>query len=606
MNDVLEGWGPTGRQGLLVPDHIVKAREGDEEEKKKAARSAMWGRLFSYYNAVMYGLAPGGAREKPFGTPSFHYLRKMAEDSVVDAVILNCRLAQVRRVARNAIGPSDVGWRVRHKRAEDPKFEETDRIRERCHEMEDLVARVNRPVHTRTKDVLVACSEEELTIDRKAMVIFRDGAGRPYSWHVIDGATVFPRIHVIFSKIAERKGNVPGWDSITYDQAAERLSYEYGVNLTDAEYVQVVDGQIAGAWKHGELAVDVTNPSVRMDDWGYGRGSILERSLKLSDAFTAAFMFNMEMLNTSIPEQILAVYGDVDPESMGAFRDRLLAEVGKAGWWRMPMIPGGEPDEFKIEAIPLRRPQKDMEFLDWLIVLVSLKCGFYRMHPGLINIHPRAGGAPLIEHDKSAEELVTMSQEEGFRQILSNFSDWLTVALIQPHYEDLALVWVGLDPQNEVQIEQLRTQRRAYRTLDEIRAEAGLPPLPDEPPEKVGDFIMDPYYMQALGQVGQEDQEMPPGFMAPGGGPGMGGPGGPPGGGPGGPPGGGMPKPGGPGGPPGGGMPKPGGSPQLPPQLARFMQQRGGAGGQPGPGGPPGGGNPRQPPRVKKSLRLEV
>lgn len=456
-----------------------------QKELLAKARKHPAGRIFQDYRQswdVQPGLPP------PPEAITFELLRELSDTSPIDRLAIDTRMFQGKRVARRAMGRDGVGFAVKHIRDADPEFEVPDNIDKLCRQIEELISAPTSPFHTTFRDFMASAIEEELTIDRKAMVITRDRRGRPIRFHLIDGATVRPVPSIIFEELQQQHTTTENIRILSYEEMAHKLSERHGVDMTNTAYVQIVDGTITGAWRAHELSVDITNPTVRLNWWGYGR-SVLARSWRLSEAFLKAWNYNLELFRLNYPEAVLMVRGEYDEQGLAAFRRKVLGEGdGSENNWRLPILAtDGENDS--LQMAKLRDSPKEMMFEQFLQSLVRLKCAAYRMHPSLINFTVDSGGGGIVFNAPNEEKAIALSQEEGFNSLLVSIADWLTRELIQPYHPDLCLVWVGLDRESEeARLQQIQQRVNSIYTINEVRQAEGLPPI-KEIPTNPGDYI---------------------------------------------------------------------------------------------------------------------
>lgn len=496
-----------GSGQLYLPNsEVVRRQEALIKSRKISA-----GRIFSDYRHTQSGMGPG--LDKPYEGLPFTMLRQLADTSPIDRVCIDTRMFQMRHVARRSLGQRDIGFAVRHVNHGNPGHKTPEGMETLCREIEKILTSPTAPFHSTIRDFLTMAVEEELTIDRKAMVITRDRRGRPIRFHLVDGATVKPVTTVVFEAI-QKEFRARGVDRILshqdYDDTLYRLSVSSGLPLYDAAYVQMIDAQPVACWKAEEMSIDIVNPTVRVNWWGYGR-SVLEKSWRTSDAFLKAWNYNIDLFRTNYPEGILGVKGDYDEEGLDAWKKKVLGEGnGADNPWRMAVIPMPNEDD-GIEFFKTRDTPKDMMFQEFLESLVRLKTASYRMHPSMVNFSVDKAAGTINFGSADQEQQIAMSQEEGFKSLLDSIADWLTRTIVKEYDEDLCMVWVGLDQESEDALVERRVQRvQNYITIDEARAEEGLSPLPEGIPENPGDFIGN--YDQALqilaGQQAQQQQQM--------------------------------------------------------------------------------------------------
>jgi hypothetical protein len=272
---------------------------------------------------------------------------------------------------------------------------------------------------------------------------------------------------------------------------------KFGVDISNAAYVQEIDGQIVGAWSTEEMMVDITSPSDELNKYGYGT-SCLENSLEVTTLLMYALHYNKAHFMTNYPEAFLMLHGDVDPVGLESFKSQIYAEVGPQGNQRLPVFATGDVVN-KAELLRLRDSLHEMDFPILIRMFAALKCSAYRAHPSLINFAPDSGGSRPVINNETQETQIALAQEEGFHAILDNLSGWLTRALIEPWYEDLELVWTVQDqPTEQEQIEIWERKVSLGYTIDEMRSALGDVPLDDATNGMVlGNYANNAYFFQA-------------------------------------------------------------------------------------------------------------
>jgi hypothetical protein len=460
--------------GLLLPEALAKSRTELSERAERQAR----GKFFSQLGrAERYDQA--GAQSKPPDEPSYRYLRDAYWESQIDQIIVARRQQQVRSVARYIANDSDtrVGWTIRHKNHASPRFKETSDIARRCAEVAAIIDRPQKDIHPGGfADVATIATEEELILDRKVMVRFKDRAGRPGLYYLIAGDTIKPIVRVLYAWIEEHRGEQNQWGPDMWDVAAESLSYDVGFDLTKAAWVQEIDGVITAAWAPDELDVAQVYPSVEINRVAYGRGSLFQRSMTLADLWISLIDYNRGLFSIDYPENALFLYGDYSPAGLEAFTRQLTSQVGNRNWQRLAVIPA-DP-EFKAQLQKLRETPKDMVWPELMRTLVALKTAVYSMHPSEINMDTDGGSQPTLS-ERNQEAEIAYAKEEGFDALLHHQSDWFNRAIVWRWYDDLEMVWVNLHRETEQARIALAVQRvESYWTINEGRKQENLDPLP--------------------------------------------------------------------------------------------------------------------------------
>lgn len=450
------------QNGLIVPERVTLAKRLQEAQKEQAAR----GRFFSSYAYAQSSSTYGYT--KPADTLPFEWLREARDKSVIDKIIINARVMQMKHVAKRVIVPGkQVGFRVVHENYADPNFKPTDDVIRRCKEMEQIIDNVNRDIHPAGfRDFAAVAVDQELTFDRKAMVITRDRTGKPILYHLVDGTTIRPKLEVLTQYMQDKKIH-------SQDQAMYHFYRETGLDLTNAAYVQVIDGMPVAAWTKDEMSVDITNPSVEINRWAYGAGSLLEKSIALTVTWLNAWAYNDGLFNQDSPESLLFLYGDYDPVGLSAFQRQVLDQSGSGDYQKIPIIPADQ--DFKAELVKIRELPKDIQFAEMMRIIIQLKTAAYRAHPSIVNFSiDKGAGNGLTIGNNSEEEIVKHSQEEGFQSICHSLAGWLTRTIIKPRYDDLVMIF-ETDLEDEARrIELINKQTETCMTFNEARRAQGL------------------------------------------------------------------------------------------------------------------------------------
>lgn len=455
-------------------------------------------------SSLLGNMANHGALENPQGPTTHRILREAARKSVIDALLIAARLHQVKHVAQRVIiEGKQKGFNVVHFRHSDPDFTPDKNVQQRCNEMEEFLMRPRREVHPGgIRDLMIRAVEGELIMDRKVMIIERDRRFRPLNFHVIPPDNVKPRPEVLNPLMAKMNA----WGPAGEERAARMIYSATGIDVSDAAYIQEVDGQVVGAWRAEEISVDMTLPTSEIDHWYYGV-SPLERSLAITTLLIHAFNYNEKLFTVNWPEAFLALKGDVTDVELQAFKNMIYAQVGEQGNQRLPVIALGEESN-GAELLKLRDTLREMEYSQLIRLAVCLKAAAYRAHPSLLNMAPDSGSvAPLISNADQETQLA-MSVEEGLHSILDNQAQWWTRELVQPAYEDLVVVFTLQDaPTQQQQIEIWSKKLEMGYTVDEFRASQGDTSLAKATEGRSrGDYVNSQFFFQQQQQLQMEQQ----------------------------------------------------------------------------------------------------
>jgi len=467
--------------GLIVPERVTLAKKMEEEAQKQAAR----GKFFSQYSQARD--MAGTGYHKPNSSIQFDLLRLSREKSLIDKIIIMARVAQVKYLSKKVVVPGkQVGYRVVNENHADPNYSPTEDVIRRCKEVEKIIENVNPMIHPNGFiDFAAVCTDQELTYDRKAMVITKDRTGAPCSYHLVDGTTIRPVIEVLMDFAKKNK--------TTRSASYEGIFKTYGLDVTNAAYVQVIDALPVACWTAEEMSVNITNPSVEIDRWAYGAGSALEQSIMATQTWLNAWAYNDGLFNQDSPESMLFLYGDVDPIGLGAFQRQVLDQSGSGDYQRVPVIPADE--NFKAELIKIRELPKDVQFAEFLRIIIQLKTAAFRAHPSIVNftIDKGSSGGMSIGNGANEDEILSDAKQEGLESIIFGHASWLTKVVIKPRYDDLVMIYDTDLADEDRRIELISKQLKAGMTFNESRRSMGL-----EGDLEFGDVPDSTVYMSAM------------------------------------------------------------------------------------------------------------
>lgn len=506
--------------GLLISaDTMAKSLQSEQafyKARQKAMREAQRGTFFSDWTRLT-GFNQAGAMEKPEDAVGFSFLRDTYSHSAIDQLIINTRIQQFRQVSQRCRDPQQhAGYRVVHKDHDKPDFIETDELRRLCEHIEDIIASPTKDIHPNgVKDVFTIAVREELTIDRKTAVIYRDRMGRPYRYHLVDGATVLPVVAILYPWLlgnASRFGisfddRDPNSLSEALNRAGDEIAEITGIPRDALAYVQEINGEIKGGWTVDQISLDITQSSVWMNKLPYGQGSLLEQSIELTAAWVNAWQYNQNLFRTNYPERLVAIKGDYDPNALEAMKRKIFSEAGPASWERLLIMPGDE--DFDVKTFNLRDTPKDMMYGELLRIIVLLKTAVYRMDPSTIGFSHDTGSGSSLFAGGSREQQLAAAEEEGFHGLLQNTANWFTETIVKPWHEDLIMIFDGLKREQEKERIELSSQAvDKYWRINEALAKENKPKLKPINGVDVGDYPL-PLALAALQAASQSAAQAP-------------------------------------------------------------------------------------------------
>lgn len=437
------------------------------------------------------------------GGCSFELLRLAARRCLLIQAVHACCLHEFLQLAPYAPTRQDLGWRV-----EPQQTQRQQAARERGAQVPmnlspEMQARQqllqNRmtcphPLYEPTfAGFLSKILKDHLTINRVVVELIKDQRGRTVQFRAIDGATILPTYAVLERFIAQRFMGTG--KPIGYETAAMQLEQETGHPIRDAEYVCVIRGQLAGTFPHGQLLVWEFDPSTDIRE--IFAPSYVEKALEGIVSWLYAFQYNKTYFMVGNPiEVILGISGAIEDDSFVALQEQLRENFsGLKGAWRVPVVQ--LPVEGQMSVIKLKENHRDMQFMEWIDVLISLVCAVYRKHPNRIYFSGKAHeGTAIFEHSREAE--IESSEEEGFVNNRIFFGSHLD-SLVKLLDQDMAFTWSGLDLDDRQAQIAIETQEVThYVSVDEMRERKGEQPF-GQPWSKLP---LNPLIFQAAGLTG--------------------------------------------------------------------------------------------------------
>ena len=331
---------------------------------------------------------------------------------------------------------------------------------------------------------------DSLTYDQVSSEILRDRMGRPAEFFAVDAATI---------RVASEDFNFSPYEGNKAPKPNEEVAF-----------VQVIDGMVVAWFTDKELAFGVRNPrsSIYMQPYGF---SELEQLVTQITSHLYAEQYNAKYFSQGgTTKGIINIKQDpngiMNNEQLESFKRQWRAQVsGLTGAWKTPVlqVPQG------IEYINVAQSNRDMEFTQWMNYLVNIACAIYQIDPAEINFPNNGGvsgtGGGLFE--SSNEVRLKNSKDKGLRPLLRFIEDYINKNIISEFSDEYVFNFVGMDEKSDEEVIELQSKEvKAYKTINEIRAEHAMEPI------KNGDVILDPSWLNFCQQQammgGQEETTM--------------------------------------------------------------------------------------------------
>ena len=261
------------------------------------------------------------------------------------------------------------------------------------------------------------------------------------------------------------------------DGTTVRLCTEEGYQGDDEIFaLQVVQGRIATAYTHDQLVYEVRNGAADVRRGGYGQGET-ELLIRIVTGWLNALTYNTSGFDqNAIPKGLLHLTGDYSKEDLAAFKRYWNAAVkGVNNSWSLPMLVSKD-QESKAAFERFGIEFNEMYFSKWMTFLTSIVCAVYGMDPTEINFESFTSGKSSLSGDDTAERLAA-AKDKGLRPFLSFYENLFTDFFVAEFDPQFCFRWTGLDERDKAQEWE---GKKLTLTVDELRAEQGYEPHPDE------------------------------------------------------------------------------------------------------------------------------
>lgn len=427
-----------------------------------------------------------GYKDRP-SQVTYGTLKAMAWKTPVVHAVINTRVQQVASFCRPQHDRYQWGFRIKLR---DTEKEPTKVERDWMHEMETLITRTGVTKHPRGRDnfetFLRKLTWDSMTYDQMCFEVVENKKGQPCEWYAVDASTF---------------------------RLADTASTYMDESLEDAvRYVQIYDGQVIAEFNQNELCFGIRNPRTDIRLFGYGV-SELEMLVSTVTSLLWAFEYNQRFFSQgSTPKGIINFKGTIPEKQLQQFRRHWYQMCsGVENSWRTPVVASDE-----LQYVNLQQSNRDMEFNAFMDFLIKVACSMYSMNPIEVNFQygntgQKSGGLS----EASNKEKIIESRERGLRPLLRFIAEQINQYIVWPINEAFEFDFVGLDSTTKDQVADLNTKRvKTMMTVDELRAEDDLLPLPDGK----GEVLLDPTYLQwaqikegggegAPGEEGGEEDE---------------------------------------------------------------------------------------------------
>lgn len=389
-----------------------------------------------------------GYKEKP-SSVTYQTLQTMVWKVPIISAIIQTRVNQVSAFATPQAHRFDPGFRIRLR---DAQAKPTRADRKFALEMERLLMMNGVRDDGRGADNFEAflrkISRDSLIYDQACFEVTKGRDGKPARWYAVDASTI---------RRADTKKLFPTGD------------------LDETAYVEVYDNAVIAEYTREEMGFMVRNPRTDIRSQGYGM-SELELLISTITSILYAWNYNQNAFSQgSLQKGLLNLKGAIPEAQLRAFRRQWYQQLSSVeNAWRTPILNADE-----VQWHSMQGSNKDMEYSAWMDFLIKVACAVYQMDPIEVNFKYGGGGNRSMFDTGNRSKLVE-SKDRGLRPLLRHVAREIDKMIIWPIHPDFTFEFVGLDAMTPKELADLNTQRvRTIYTIDEVRAENDLPPLPN-------------------------------------------------------------------------------------------------------------------------------
>lgn len=456
---------------------------------------------------IQYSL---GYKDRKFSL-TYDILRQVVSQLGILAAIINTRIAQVCAFCEPYRNTKSLGFAIKHKDPDHPpSYAEMAFIKE----LERFIANCGRSdpnQHSKIKrddfeSFLKKIVRDTLTLDAIAIEVVPDMMGIPYEFYPVDAAT----IRIANDTLDGYNDTYSNRDGFIPENPRFPNSIPMNVHTQDGNpisYVQLIHGQIANAYSDNELIFSVRNPRTDLLVQGYGYSEI-EQIITIITAMLNAEDYNKKIFqNGTLAKGFLNFKGDsFSPEMLEALKRQWTAQASGVENAHKLMITQSEG----LEWTDLQKGNAEMEYNKWIEFLLKVACGTYLIDPAEINFSMQGGVSQTPLFESSQEWKLKASRDKGLKPLLKFIAKLINKNIIDRIDDHFSFEFVGLDEASPQETHQMLVEQLgSYLTLNEARISQDFPPVPD------GDIVLNPTFIQYIGQKAQMDaqsaQMQPPG-----------------------------------------------------------------------------------------------
>lgn len=389
-----------------------------------------------------------------------------------------------------------------------------ERVKKRREVVEQFVSNCGkieeRPYETKKwnfDSYVKALVRDRLTYDRVCTEIIPDEKNDPHHFFPVDASTI-KFASPSLKKYKSFPGSQTNIDFLYPEKQVKALEESDALELDDElleaekyKLVQVIQGRIERAYTEDEMKVGMFNMTTDIYNNGY---SISELELLVS---VVSSHLNTEYYNKAYFTQgfsakgILHLKAPIPRRKVETIRQQWHHMIkGSKNSFQTPIFAGMD----EVNWIPLTQNHTDIEFEGWMNYLIKIICAIYQIDPTEIGFPMKeAGGGGGFTGD-ATEEKNEQSKDKGLRPLLRFIENYINKNIIDSIDSDFEMVFTGLEAESaKFTLERQEKEVKFKKTVNEVRAEDGLPPLPG-----MDNIILSNEYMQWYTKFSEEGKKL--------------------------------------------------------------------------------------------------
>lgn len=446
-------------RGAIVSLEDLRKSQGGPAPSQAAANPAK-SLLLDPYN----GLLQMGYRDRN-STVSYDMLRQMVKNTPVVSSILRTRINQLASFAKPQANKYDLGFKIKLK---DAKANPSKGAQKRIDDIQRFIEQCGVPDNARYRDSFAKwikkVGRDSLTIGHDATEVIANRKGEPAEFIAVDATTI---------------------------RLAEELPENHDLDPAEViRYVQTYEEQVVAEYTFDEMMFGIRLPATDLKLQGYGECELEMLTEVITNLLNISSYNGNFFSNNSVPRGLINIRGEMNNDMLEGFRRHWYAMLsGVENAFVTPISNAKEGIEF----VSMQQTNNDMQMQQWNEIMTRAACAVFSISPEEIGFGMGQMGVTSSLSTPTNTDKIVEGRERGLIPLLSHFAANLNLHVVNRIDEDFYIDFCGLAGlTREQQTQQAQAQVRNFRTVNEVRADDDLPPLPKD----TGDIILDPIYLQ--------------------------------------------------------------------------------------------------------------